>query len=621
MRVGRPGVRLGIVAAASVCALAGCSSSGGSTAVHSVSGAFGSLPAASSTVKSGGAVTFGMLPGNTPTYIMPVVPAVQSTNANLDFEYLMWPPLYFPTDGYKPEVDPQQSLASAPTFSDGDKTVTIHMSTAYKWSNGKPVDANDVIFSIDIVKAAIKESTANWGNFAAGQFPQNVTSASALNSSTVVLKLNQAYNPAWFALDQLPFIVPMPSTSWDIDRAGGPALNYNEPTNAQKIYNFLNAQSLQTSTYMTNPLWQVVDGPFRLAAFSPSTGANTLVPNKAYTGPDKPHISQFQQVAFTSEDAEFAALRSGELTVGQIPPQDLPQATSLEKLGYNVFGYPGWGYSQIFFNYLDATGSFDKIISNLYVRQALAHLIDQPAYVKGIFNGAAVAQYAQVYPGSPYTPSAASPPYPYSVSAAENLLKANGWKVTAGGTDTCARAGSAKGECGAGIPEGAPLAFNMLYDSGLGSGQAEAIAFASSARQAGIQISLEGKGINDLINNYYNAIAPQNENKWAAQSFGGGTTTLALYPTTNTELATTGIYNEGSYNDPTLDKLIHDSIYSSNPAAVKAEASYLAKNVPVMFLPNPMLVFAWKDTLSGSPASFGALTQQFLAPESWYFTN
>src|SRR6516164_9518927 len=112
MRLTRPGVRLGILATVGACALVACSSVGTPTTVRSISGAFGSLPAASSTVESGGTVTFGMLPGNTPTYIMPVVPAAQSTQATIDFQYLMWPPLYFPTKGFSPNVDLQQSLAS-----------------------------------------------------------------------------------------------------------------------------------------------------------------------------------------------------------------------------------------------------------------------------------------------------------------------------------------------------------------------------------------------------------------------------------------------------------------------------------------------------------------------------
>ncbi len=81
---------------------------------------------------------------------------------------------------------------------------------------------------------------------------------------------------------------------------------------AEKIYKFLNSQATKLSTYATNPLWQDVDGPFKLTAFNPSTDANTMVPNPSYSG-QKPSISKFEEVAFTSDDAEYNALRSGRL--------------------------------------------------------------------------------------------------------------------------------------------------------------------------------------------------------------------------------------------------------------------------------------------------------------------
>ena len=38
-----------------------------------------------------------------------------------------------------------------------------------------------------------------------------------------------------------------------------------------KIFNFLTAQAKSLSTYATNPLWQVVDGPYKLTAYNPTT--------------------------------------------------------------------------------------------------------------------------------------------------------------------------------------------------------------------------------------------------------------------------------------------------------------------------------------------------------------
>ena len=73
--------------------------------------------------------------------------------------------------------------------------------------------------------------------------------------------------------------------------------------------------------------------------------------------------------------------------------------------------------------------------------------------------------------------------------------------------------------------------------------------------------------------------------------------------------------NAGSYNGATANSLIDASVASGNPAAVKAEASYLTENQPALFLPNADNVAVWKKNLSGAPASFAALTHFYLNPE------
>ena len=50
-------------------------------------------------------------------------------------------------------------------------------------------------------------------------------------------------------------------------------------------------------------------------------------------------------------------------------------------------------------------------------------------------------------------------PFPYSVSAAGNLLKSHGWNVVPGGISTCAKPGTGAGQCGAGMPAGTKLTF------------------------------------------------------------------------------------------------------------------------------------------------------------------
>ena len=77
-------------------------------------------------------------------------------------------------------------------YSNGDKTVSITMKSNYKWSDGQPITANDLLFAIDLIKAAVKESPANWAVYVPGQFPDTLVSTSEPNASTLVLHLSPA---------------------------------------------------------------------------------------------------------------------------------------------------------------------------------------------------------------------------------------------------------------------------------------------------------------------------------------------------------------------------------------------------------------------------------------------
>lgn len=601
--------------------LAACSSSSKPTVTHQ--GGFGTIPAAAPSPMMGGTVSFGLLPGQTPSYIFPITPAAKSTSYTInDFQYLMWRPLYWQRIGTNQTIDYGLSLAGAPVFSDEDKTVTIKLNGKYRWSNGQQVSAADVVFEIDLLKAAVRESPANWGNYTPGFFPSNVVSVSAPDGRTVVLRLNRPYNPGWFELDQLSLIVPLPAEAWARTSVGGPTVDFTVPANAKKIYDFLTAQSSQLGSYATNPLWQTIDGPFKLVSFSTSTGANSLVPNRDYSGPSKPRIARLDEVAYTSNIAELDALLSHQLTVGTIPGQDVPQVHRLSKAGYNFFGYPIFGWSYLVFNFDDTTSHWSSIVAQPYVRQALAHLINQRAYIRGIYSGAAEPAYGPVppLPVSPFTPADAKKNlYPYSVAAAKSLLTAHGWHVVSEGTDTCARPGTKSSQCGAGIPAGTKLSFNLIYDSQDSSISAEDTAFASAAHTAGIQIQLIGKSFNTIAVDYNNPSAPSNANAWAMEDFGG--IGLPLYPTTNGIFNSTGSFNFGSYHSAKADALIHASVYGGNQSAVSAEAAFLTRDLPALFLPDSDTVVAWSKKLSGDPDSFSGLTQSSFNPESWYFTK
>jgi len=71
--------------------------------------------------------------------------------------------------------EPRRASRCTPT----GQTITIRLKPDYRWSDGKPITSQDVLFFIDEVKAAVKESGANWGYYQPQVgIPDQVVSAS-----------------------------------------------------------------------------------------------------------------------------------------------------------------------------------------------------------------------------------------------------------------------------------------------------------------------------------------------------------------------------------------------------------------------------------------------------------
>jgi len=536
---------------------------------------------------------------------------------------LMWRPLYWYGNGVRPVAVPSMSLADPPVYSNGDTTVTVHMKTNYRWSDGQPLTAKDALFYLDMVRAAVQESGANWGSYTPHVgIPDQVVSASAPNATTLVIHLNKAVNPAWFTANGLYDIQPIPAHAWAKASANGPVLDFASPANAKQIFDFLAKQSGSTSTYASNPLWQVVDGPYRLTQFNNTTGGYTLAPNPKYGGPHSKIVPTLQAVPYTSDTAEFNAVLSHSVDLGYMPLNDVPQMGAVKAAGYHVFGYPGWGFAYANYNFADKTGDFNNIIRQFYIRQALAHLENQEGYIKAFFHGAGGLAYGPIpsVPTSPYTPAnALKNPYPYSVATAASLLKSHGWHVVPGGASTCAKPGTGPSECGAGIPAGTKISFNVLYASDPVIFGEQVTAWASDAKKIGINISLQSGTFNHVITVADDPGSPKTVNDWAVAVYGGFVD--PYYPTTLGIFSSGGSLNGGFYSDPQADKLIHASVTSNNPDAVKAEASYLTRVQPSLFQPNYDFITVWKNNVSGQPAAIESTTQYFLNPELMYLTK
>lgn len=593
---------------------------------------FGTLPPNGTPVK-GGTISQGQISGQTPAYIFPIINSSLVTTGAISLVSNLYMPLYAGPTGARPQTDYALSAAAGPPQpSNGDKTYTIHLKPGLKWSNGQPITSKDFLFFIDLTKAAVKESPSNWAQYVPGEFPISVTSASTPNATTIVLNLDKAYNPGFFLNNQVQDtnnVFPLPSKAWNIASAGGPHITdwATNPADAKKIYDYLGKEGGKVATFASNPLWKVVSGPFKLKSFSATNSSYVLTPNPNYGGTPKPYADQINVNTYTSFESELNALKSGaiDIMVG-FDPSQIPQMGALKSQGIDVFGGPSWGWFGGIYNFEDGANHFGKVISQLYARQAIAYLTDEPGIIKGIYKGAAVPAYGPIpsAPVSPYAPpNATNPPYPYNPAKAVSLLKAHGWKVVPGGQTTCQKAGSGSGECGAGIPAGTPFKFVWANQpsSASSTGVLESEALGSVAKQkAGINIQFQTKTFNFLVTNYTNTSAAslKYKNDWGVNNYGGLFTDY--YPTADGfwNHPHTGL-NTGSANDPVGAKLIQQSVFGSNPKAVTKEASYWAIHPPVAFMPMQDYLLAVNGKKVGSvPDGWTVMTQQQWYPQYWH---
>ncbi len=610
--------RMVVLAGALALVLAACGSTTSSkSAAKSTSASSPTSSAPSSSAVQGGTATLAEGAQGTPNYIFPLDPAADLTVANIGyFQGLIYRPLYFyGGDGYGVGLNPKKSLAYPPVYTDGGKTVIVKLKH-YQWSDGKPVTSRDVTFFMNLLVA----NKAQYGNYVKGKFPDNVTSYQAKGPYEVVFHLNRAYNQAWFTGDELSNITPLPQHAWDKTSATGKVGNYDTTTKGAKaVYNFLAGQAKDTSTYNTNPLWKVVDGPWKMTHFD-NTGHLTFVPNPRYSGPDKPHLSKFEELPFTSDSAQFDTLLTGnQLSVGYLPAQDLGRQSLASRAGYHPLRWAQWQINYIDINFNNP--QVGPIFHQLYIRQALQHLMDQTGDVKTILDGkGGYPDYGPIppKPANPYLSKVQeSNPYPFSISAARKLLQTHGWKIPASGPATCTRPGAGAGHCGAGIKAGQQLKFNLLYLSGSSYMQREMEVYKSDAGQAGIVLSLSSAPFNTVVSETLPCTPSQAQCKWQMGNWGAGFAWSYPPVPTGELLFQTGAPDGNSYSSPTADRLINDTIHSNSSAVMKSYDAYLSRNLPVIWQMCTYTISEVSNKLHG--VSFNPVGP--ITPEDWYLTK
>jgi peptide/nickel transport system substrate-binding protein len=591
---------------------AGCSSSGSN---NSSSG---------TTPVKGGTAVWAEPPSSVPTYIFPYVDSSNISNLNLfDLQYLMYRPLYWFGENGQPQPNNQLSLANPPQVSGRNVTITLKH---YMWSDGTQVTAQNVMFWLNMEKAL----PADYGAYTG--FPANMSSIKVVSPTEIQMTMSKAYSPSWLQYNDLSQIVPMPA-AWD-RTASGPSHCDTTVSDCAAVYSYLNKQAENLSGYATSPIWGVVDGPWRLSSFN-ADGHNTFVPNKKYSGPVKPKLSAFQEVPFTTDSAEYDVLRSPssstKIDVGYLPDQDAPSKPANTSVGSNPLSgytldplYP-WGIDYSAMNFQSSNGDHGAIFKQLYFRQALQYMMNQKAIISGPLRGYGALTVGPVAatPATKWLSSTgrAGDPYPYNPTKAKQLLTSHGWKVTPGGTSTCAKPGTAAGECGAGVTAGSGLDFSFLYLSGTAWVQSEMTQLQSNSSSIGIKLNLVPKTLGDILSEVGgNCVVVKAPCNWDMANWGFGWSFSPDYLPTGDQLFQCGaVANSGGYCDKTNDSLIAQTLTNDNLSLFYKWQNYLAPQLPVIYQPNA--AYTLTEVSNSLKGYFPQSPTLSITPEDWYFVK
>jgi len=252
------------------------------------------------------------LVAGSPTYAYPFIGPADFTVSNVsDFQYLMYRPLYWfgNTTNGAVEVNEGQSLAALPVMSNHDKTATIKLKSGYKWSNGEPVQANDVMEFLNLF-ASEPSGEASYAAPVKGvpvTIPDLFSSVTAPNTHTIVMNFIRPVSPTWLLNNPLSEVTPLPK-AWDIMDS-----SWTFTTNTPAGYTASTAVTKAGGNLATVPggCWSstfIGDGNTTgpTSAFADENGTNTIVPAANATQAEKCEEVAATMNSFADDPVDYA---------------------------------------------------------------------------------------------------------------------------------------------------------------------------------------------------------------------------------------------------------------------------------------------------------------------------
>jgi peptide/nickel transport system substrate-binding protein len=317
-------------------------------------------------------------------------PFTTSDSASFAYQGLVWSGDLLRLDEKTLEYVP--NMAESYTISEDGLTFTFKLRQDLKWSDGRPLTAQDYQWTYDQV---IKPEN---------EFPyleqlEFITSYEALDDHTLQIKIKEVYAPALGQMSGL--ITPLPKHIWE-------KLDWSDPEKNPEI---------------NSPT--VVSGPYKLVEWKRDQHA-VFEANENYWYHGAPNITRYNIEIVPDPDISYQKLKSGESDTGTILPENLDEARRLN----NVHVYEWWPvgarWEYIGLNLREGSPTHDTNI-----RRALNYAIDKELLTEEVMLGQA-KRLCSIYAETSWAYSADVECYPYDQDKAIDAFAKAGYTLQDG---------------------------------------------------------------------------------------------------------------------------------------------------------------------------------------------